>query len=153
MSWLEEVKDPEIPVLSLVDLGIIRQIKITDTKVVVTITPTFSGCPAIEIMKSDICNILNKNGATSCEVKVTFKDPWNSNMISEKGRKAIKQFGIAPPPQNNLLVDLDILENIHCPHCDSENTEMKTPFGSTLCRSIHYCQSCKQAFEQFKPIQ
>jgi len=153
LLWLEEVKDPEIPVLSLVDLGVIREVLIDDSKVIVTMTPTFSGCPAIDMMKEDIISTLEKYGVDQCEVKVTFKDHWNSDMISEKGRKAIKQFGIAPPPQNALVIDLDILENINCPHCDSDNTEMKTPFGPTLCRSIHYCHGCKQAFEQFKPLQ
>lgn len=153
LYWLEEVKDPEIPVLSLVDLGVIRDVSIVDTKVIVTMTPTFSGCPAIDMMKSDIYDVLKKHGIDDCEVNVTFKDHWNSDMISENGRKAIKQFGIAPPPPNALVIDLHILENINCPHCDSENTELKTPFGPTLCRSIHYCHSCKQAFEQFKPLQ
>ena len=153
LTWLEEVKDPEIPVLSLVDLGVIRNIVIEDSKVTITMTPTFSGCPAIDMMKDDINNTLSSHGVNECEVHVTFKDHWNSDMISEKGRKVIKQFGIAPPPQNELVIDLDILENINCPHCDSENTEMKTPFGPTLCRSIHYCNNCQQAFEQFKPLQ
>jgi len=153
LTWLEEVKDPEIPVLSLVDLGVIREVNITDDKVTVTMTPTFSGCPAIDYMKDDIISTLHRHGVEQCEVNVTFKDHWNSDMISEKGRKAIKKFGIAPPPQNELVIDLDILEHIQCPHCDSTNTEMKTPFGPTLCRSMHYCNSCLQAFEQFKPLQ
>lgn len=153
LSWLEEVKDPEIPVLSLIDLGVIREVTIDDAKVIVTMTPTFSGCPAIDMMKDDICSTLRNHGIDECEVNVTFKDHWNSDMITEKGRIAIKKFGIAPPPQNELVIDLNILENISCPHCDSENTEMKTPFGPTLCRSIHYCNHCQQAFEQFKPLQ
>ena len=153
LSWLEDVKDPEIPVLSLVDLGVIRKVEMDGDKVIITMTPTFSGCPAIDYMKNDIIDTLKKHGIDECEVNVTFKDHWNSDMISEKGRKAIKQFGIAPPPQNELVLDLSILENINCPHCDSDNTEMKTPFGPTLCRSIHYCQGCRQAFEQFKPLQ
>ncbi len=153
LSWLEEVKDPEIPVLSLIDLGVIRKVAIEDTKVIVTMTPTFSGCPAIDMMKDDICEVLGEHGIDDCQVNVTFKDHWNSDMITEKGRKAIKQFGIAPPPANTLVLDLDILENINCPHCDSDNTELKTPFGPTLCRSMHYCHSCRQAFEQFKPLQ
>jgi len=153
LVWLEEVKDPEIPVLSLIDLGVIRNVDIQDTKVKVTMTPTFSGCPAIDMMKQDIVDILRSHGIEDCEVVVNFKDPWNSDMISEKGRQAIKKFGIAPPPSNGLVLDLDVLENINCPHCDSEDTLMKTPFGPTLCRSIHYCNNCQQAFEQFKPLQ
>jgi len=153
LTWLEEVKDPEIPVLSLVDLGVIRKVNIADNTVSVTMTPTFSGCPAIDVMKNDIVTVLNQYGIDQVSVDVTFKDHWTSDMISDKGRKAIKDFGIAPPVSNNLVLDLDILEQVNCPHCDSDNTEMKTPFGPTLCRSIHYCHNCQQAFEQFKPLE
>jgi ring-1,2-phenylacetyl-CoA epoxidase subunit PaaD len=85
-------------------------------------------------------------------VRLTFETQWNSNMISEKGRAALKKFGLAPPPQHNLIVDIDLLEHSICPQCNSENTIMKSPFGPALCRSLHYCNNCHQAFEQFKPL-
>ncbi|MDN4164987.1 1,2-phenylacetyl-CoA epoxidase subunit PaaD [Cytophagales bacterium LB-30] len=151
-QWLEAVKDPEIPVLSLVDLGVIRDISIQGQKVKVVMTPTFSGCPAIDMMKQDVQEVLKNNGVEEVEVEVNFKTAWNSNLISEKGRAAIKKFGLAPPPMHNLIVDIDIIEKAKCPRCDGENTEMKTPFGPTLCRSIHYCYDCREAFEQFKPL-
>lgn len=152
LTWLQEVKDPEIPVLSLVDLGVITDIVIEDKKVNVTMTPTFVGCPAIDYMKQDVVDVLNKYGIEEVEVKVTFEKPWNSNMITEQGRKALKDFGLAPPPKHNLIIDLDILENIECPNCGSTETDVKTPFGPTACRSIHFCHSCKETFEQFKPL-
>ena len=154
LDWLEEVKDPEIPVLSLLDLGVIRNVDIVDEeKVKVTMTPTFSGCPAMDVMKQDVIDTLLRNGIKKPEVEITFKEAWNSNLISEKGRQALKKFGLAPPPDNTLIVDIDILEHVKCPFCDSEETELKSPFGPTLCRSLHYCNNCQQAFEQFKPLE
>ncbi|PIQ47057.1 MAG: phenylacetate-CoA oxygenase subunit PaaJ [Cytophagales bacterium CG12_big_fil_rev_8_21_14_0_65_40_12] len=151
--WLEEVKDPEIPVLSLNDLGVITGIDIADNgKVTVNMTPTFTGCPAMDVMKSDVEDVLRKKEIQDFEVRLTFETQWNSNMISEKGRAALKKFGLAPPPQHNLIVDIDLLEHAICPQCNSENTVMKSPFGPALCRSLHYCNNCHQAFEQFKPL-
>lgn len=149
-EWLEEVKDPEIPVLSLVDMGVITQIHIND-KVKVEMTPTFVGCPAIDYMKNDIVETLAKHGVTA-EVEVTFKRPWSSDLISEKGKAALKKFGLAPPPDSKLFTDLEILDNAQCPRCNGTNTELKNPFGPTLCRAIYYCNNCKEAFEQFKPV-
>lgn len=152
-SWLEVVKDPEIPVLSLNDLGVIRDIKISpDQKITIEMTPTFAGCPAMDVMQSDVEEVLRERGIQNFDVRISFDEQWNSNMISERGRKALKAFGLAPPPEHDLIVDIDIIEHAQCPHCGSEDTEMKTPFGPTLCRSMHYCNNCLNAFEQFKPI-
>ncbi len=115
-TWLEEVKDPEIPVLSLVDLGVITEVTIDGSRVRI-------------------------------EIKA-----WTSDRISEKGKTALKEFGLAPPPPSMIFTQLDILESAQCPRCDGTNTELKTPFGATLCRAIYYCHDCKDAFEQFKPL-
>jgi ring-1,2-phenylacetyl-CoA epoxidase subunit PaaD len=152
LNILDEVKDPEIPVLSLLDLGVIRHVAINDETVSVDMTPTFAGCPAMDYMVKDVKDVLKRNGVEHVEVNVSFESAWSSDHITEKGRKALKKFGLAPPPTHNGLIDLDILERVACPYCDSENTELKTPFGPTLCRSMHYCHDCKQAFEQFKPV-
>lgn len=153
MGWLQEVKDPEIPVISLIDLGVITNVSIdSNKKVRVEMTPTFVGCPAMDYMVNDVKDTLKKNGIEEFEVNVTFKENWSSNNITDEGRKALKQFGLAPPPIYDLVVDLDILEQTPCPFCDSTDTELKTPFGPTLCRAMHYCNNCKQAFEQFKPV-
>jgi ring-1,2-phenylacetyl-CoA epoxidase subunit PaaD len=151
-SWLEEVKDPEIPVLSLVDLGVITGISIADERVEIELTPTFVGCPALDMMKSEIIEVLNRHGVRNVSVQISFRKPWSSDMISEKGRKALKQFGLAPPPSATLFTDLEVLEHAACPRCNGDNTELKSAFGPTLCRSIHYCHACHEAFEQFKPI-
>ena len=151
-DWLEDVKDPEIPVLSLVDLGVITEVAIQDNAVRVEMTPTFAGCPAMDVMKSEVIEKLKSKGLAEVIVNVSFKKPWSSDLISDKGKKALKQFGLAPPPSNKVLHDLEILENATCPRCNGENTELKNPFGPTLCRAIYYCHTCHEAFEQFKPL-
>ncbi len=151
-EWLEEVKDPEIPVLSLVDLGVITEVEIDGEKVRVELTPTFAGCPAMDVMKNEVIEKLRSRGIENVVVEISFRIPWSSEFISEKGKKALKQYGFAPPPSNKIFTDLEILENGICPRCDGSNTELKNPFGPTLCRSIYYCDSCKEAFEQFKPL-
>ena len=153
LQWLEAVKDPEIPVLSLVDLGVITNVIIEkDQSVRIDMTPTFAGCPAMDYMVQDVKKVLQEKGVKNYEVKVSFETPWSSNRITEKGRQALKQFGLAPPPKHRMIVDLDILQHVKCPYCNSEDTDLKSPFGPTLCRSLHYCNSCQQAFEQFKPL-
>lgn len=152
-DWLEEVKDPEIPVLSLVDLGVITGVHVLDDSVRIEMTPTFVGCPAMDMMKLEVIEQLNKNGVEQVEVNISFKNPWSSDKISEKGRLALKQFGLAPPPVGkNLFTDIDVLDHAPCPRCNGTNTELKSPFGPTLCRSIHFCIDCSEAFEQFKPL-
>ena len=151
-AWLEEVKDPEIPVLSLVDLGIIRAVVVDGEEISIVITPTFVGCPALEMMKTEIAELLMKKGASKVDITVSYSKPWSSDDISDKGKKALKQFGLAPPPANTLIADLEILEHAECPRCGTTNTELKSAFGATLCRSIYYCNNCRESFEQFKPL-
>jgi ring-1,2-phenylacetyl-CoA epoxidase subunit PaaD len=152
-EWLEAVKDPEIPVLSLNDLGVITGITVVNNQHVrVRMTPTFVGCPALDYMKQEVEQVLQENGIEKAEVVVSFETPWSSDRITERGREALKKFGLAPPPQQALIEDLDILENVECPNCGSTETQLKTPFGPTLCRAIHYCTQCKETFEQFKPL-
>jgi len=151
-DWLEEVKDPEIPVLSLVDLGVISNLSVDGREVSITLTPTFVGCPAPEMMKDDIAEVLQKNGVEKVKIDVSYATPWTSDKISEKGKLALKKFGLAPPPETTLIVDIDVLEHAVCPRCNGTNTDLKNTFGPTLCRSIHYCNNCHEAFEQFKPL-
>jgi len=153
--WLEEVKDPEIPVLSLVDLGVITNVVVSPDKVYVEMTPTFVGCPALDLMKNEVTEILLQKGVKSVEVEINFREPWSSDKITEKGKAALKKFGLAPPPSGELFSDLEILDALEhalCPRCNGTHTEMKSTFGPTLCRSIHYCLDCLESFEQFKPV-
>jgi len=150
---IAQVMDPEIPVLSVVDLGIITDVQIDDQNAVkVLMTPTFSGCPAIKLMEKQVKEAVEGIGYKQVTVETNFDVTWNSNMISENGREVIKNFGLAPPPKYKDQPDMALLAHTACPYCDSENTTLKTPFGPTLCRSMHYCYDCLQAFEQFKPI-
>jgi ring-1,2-phenylacetyl-CoA epoxidase subunit PaaD len=151
-AWLEEVKDPEIPVLSLVDLGVITHVDVKGESVMVEMTPTFVGCPAMDFMRTEVETVLKKHGIKQPRVEITFRKPWSSDMISEKGKQVLKQFGLAPPPSTKIFRDLEILETSVCPRCNGTNTELKSPFGPTLCRAIHYCHDCHEAFEQFKPV-
>ncbi len=151
-TLLEDVKDPEIPVLSLVDLGVITNVSIEGEAVHVEMTPTFVGCPALDYMKQEVIEKLQNSGIANPTVSISFKEPWSSDKISEKGKAALKQFGLAPPPAAHLFTDIEVLEHVPCPRCEGVNTELKNPFGPTLCRSIHYCHDCREAFEQFKPV-
>ncbi|MFI5221084.1 MAG: 1,2-phenylacetyl-CoA epoxidase subunit PaaD [Bacteroidia bacterium] len=149
---LEEVKDPEIPTLSMVDMGIITKIEIAGENVFVEMTPTFVGCPAIKMMEQMVHDRLSEMGIKNISVKTTLDKPWDSNKITDRGLLCLKKHGLAPPPKHHGEITDELLENIVCPFCGSRNVEMKSPFGPTLCRSLHYCNNCLQAFEQFKPI-
>ncbi len=150
---LLEVKDPEIPTISIVDLGIVRKIVLDGSKVEVTLTPTFAGCPALKIMEKLVEEKLRSNPLLSeVLVKTTFESPWNTDMISDAGRAALLKHGLAPPVKHDGYLELDVLSDTPCPYCQSRNTTLKSPFGPTLCRSLHYCNNCKQAFEGFKPV-
>lgn len=150
---LEEVKDPEIPVISVVDLGIIHHVAVQqDGKVLVEMTPTFAGCPAIDAMKADVTEVLGKHGIKDLEIKVLYNEPWSSNKISQKGRIALRDFGLSPPPAFDGMLTLEVLQNAVCPKCGSNNSYMMSSFGPTACRAIHHCRNCHETFEQFKPL-
>jgi ring-1,2-phenylacetyl-CoA epoxidase subunit PaaD len=152
---LHEVKDPEIPTISVVDLGIVSNIEVSPAgDVKITLTPTFAGCPALKLMEKMVAErVRHVEGVGTVEVETTFDNPWNTDKISEQGLLALKKHGLAPPPRHSSTSQLDVLERMACPWCGSTNTSMKTPFGPTLCRSMHYCDNCLQAFESFKPVE
>lgn len=150
---LQNVRDPEIPKISVVDMGIITGVRVSDKNFVnVKMTPTFAGCPALNVMKRDIENEVMKLDVSGVEVEVNFDVQWNSNMITDKGRKLLKESDFALPSKHDGFVSIDMLINVECPFCGSRNTKLRSPFGPTQCRAIHYCNNCLQAFEQFKPV-
>ena len=154
-EWLLAVKDPEIPTISLVDLGVIRRVDVDEAtgKVSVQLTPTFSGCPAMDYMKRDVERTLLAHGVPAVEVNISLEEPWSSDMLTEAGIAALREHRLSPPPVlGNQVLSLDFLEYAECPNCHGHNTELRTPFGATLCRAVHYCHDCRQIFEQFKPI-
>ena len=152
-QFLETVMDPEIPTISLVDLGIVTGVEFNSLgEPIVKLTPTFSGCPALKMMEDLVRDKLLEVGYQNPQVITSFEVAWNTNMISEKGREALKKHGLAPPEKHSGYIELDVLSDIACPLCNSRNTTMQTPFGPTLCRSMHYCKNCHNAFEAFKPV-
>lgn len=149
---LETVKDPEIPVLSVVELGLIRQVGLEDGRVVVTMTPSFIGCPALDVMQREVERSVRELGFEQVEVKTLLSPPWTSDWITSDGREKLRKFGLAPPPQHHGDLQRVIDLAATCPYCDSQDTELRNSFGPTLCRSIYICNSCQQPFEQFKPL-
>ncbi len=151
---LKQVKDPEIPTISIVDLGIVTGIDILENNDIhVTLTPTFAGCPALRLMEDMVVDHLSTYPELGkITVETSFETTWTTDLITEEGHAAIKKHGLAPPVRNCSNISMKVLEATNCPYCDSDNTSMKSPFGPTLCRSLHYCNNCKQAFEGFKPV-
>jgi ring-1,2-phenylacetyl-CoA epoxidase subunit PaaD len=153
---LDEVKDPEVPVLSVVELGIIRGVESTDDGVVVTVTPTYSGCPAMRAIEEDITRALHEHGVQNVEVKTVFTPAWTTDWIPAPAREKLRAYGIAPPgmsdPEPPLVSIGRRRPAVRCPYCGSMRTEMKSEFGSTACKSIHACRDCRQPFEEFKAI-
>lgn len=152
LASLQTVKDPEIPVVSIVEMGLIADVQTAPNAVRVKITPTFAGCPAVEVMRSESETRLRELGIENVSVQITFDPPWDSNRISPEGRRKLKAFGLAPPRPHSGNLDLIQLELVNCPYCGSADTKLESAFGPTLCRAIHYCYGCRQSFEQFKPL-
>jgi ring-1,2-phenylacetyl-CoA epoxidase subunit PaaD len=151
---LDSVKDPEVPVLSVVELGIARDAEATDEGVVVTITPTYSGCPAMHEIELDIRRAFEEQGAGPVEIRTTYSPAWTTDWIGPEARAKLEAYGIAPPGRvENELVPLGRRSaTVRCPYCHSTNTERKSAFGSTACKAIWFCASCRQPFEEFKAI-
>lgn len=153
LDALETIKDPEIPYLSIVDLGMVVSASEDEGNAKVVITPTFAACPAIDYIQKQIRDLLlSLNGIHTAQVTVSFEHPWNSDKISERGREILREMGFAPPPLHGGNLDMNTIGLAVCPRCGSHNTVMQNAFGPTLCRAIHYCNACRNTFEQFKPV-
>ena len=153
-SVFGEIPDPEIPVVSLVDLGVIRSVDVHDGHVRVEFTPTFLGCPALEVMKRALEEKVGELGATP-EVQVVQDDSWSTDKITPAGREKLRAAGFAPPaPREAAAPKLVQLQTsvFRCPYCNSTQTKLENIFGPTPCRSLRYCENCRQPFEQFKTI-
>lgn len=151
---LEQIPDPEIPVVSLVDLGVIRSVDVDDGHVRIELTPTFLGCPALEMMKRALEEKVAELGAEA-EVEVVTDDSWSTDRITAAGREKLRAAGFAPPaPREASAPKLVQLQTkvFRCPYCGSTETRLENIFGPTPCRSLRYCESCRQPFEQFKTI-
>jgi ring-1,2-phenylacetyl-CoA epoxidase subunit PaaD len=152
LEWLAEVPDPEIPVLTIVDLGIVRDVE-CDTGVVVSLAPTYSGCPATEVIESSVIAALEDRGIANVSVKRVLSPPWTTDWISDAGREKLREYGIAPPERGaSKRALLQGQRRIPCPRCESENTELVSEFGSTACKASYRCTDCLEPFEYFKCI-
>jgi ring-1,2-phenylacetyl-CoA epoxidase subunit PaaD len=164
LGWLGEVMDPEVPVVSIVDLGILRDVQWTDSlenSVLVTVTPTYSGCPATEVIAQAIREVLHARGVAQVEVRTQLAPAWTTDWMTAQGRDALRAYGIAPPAagapraDGNLTIDISALAAgkvvVPCPQCDSRQTRLLSQYGSTACKALYQCNSCLEPFDYFKP--
>ena len=153
-SLLHEIPDPEIPVISIVELGVIRDVVLNGKYIEVTITPTYSGCPAMKQMEDDVRKKLQEKGFENIKINTVFNPPWTTDWLTADARQKLQDYGIAPPEENTT--DKSFLTNkpkhITCPRCKSRNTMMVSQFGSTACKALYKCNDCLEAFDYFKCI-
>jgi ring-1,2-phenylacetyl-CoA epoxidase subunit PaaD len=145
-QWLGEIPDPELPALSIVDLGIVRDVQWADdqNELVVSITPTYSGCPAMEVIANDIRSSINEHGIQRLKLRTQLSPPWTTDWLSDQAKERLRAYGIAPPPL------ISITTSINCPHCGSDQTQLVSRFGSTACKALYKCLSCLEPFDAFK---
>jgi len=162
-AWLADVPDPEIPVISVVDLGIVRAVRIDGEAVSVTITPTYSGCPAMQVIDEAVRAALREHGVAEVNIVMQLSPAWTTDWMSEAGKVKLKGYGIAPPAQQ--VIDISGLRGglaaavsrravpapvVACPHCGSTHTELTSQFGSTPCKALYKCRDCREPFDYFK---
>ena len=138
---LNTVPDPEIPVISVVELGVIRDISFANKSYIISITPTYSGCPAVKTFMDDIKSSLKENGIRNFQLKLVYSPAWTTNWMTDETKEKLKKYGIAPP--SNTVI---------CPQCDSQKTELISEFGATACKALYKCSDCLEPFEFFKCI-
>jgi len=153
-SILSEIPDPEIPVISIVELGVIRNVDIQNKNIEVVITPTYSGCPAMKQMEDDVRKKLQAQGFENINIITQYSPPWTTDWLSEEAKLKLQKYGIAPPEESTT--DKSFLtgkpRQVTCPHCKSKNTAMVSQFGSTACKALYKCNDCLEAFDYFKCI-
>jgi ring-1,2-phenylacetyl-CoA epoxidase subunit PaaD len=144
------VVDPEIPVLTIADLGVLREVTVRDGRAEVTITPTYSGCPAMNMIALEIELALAREGFRHPKVRTVLSPAWTTDWMSEDGRRKLRDYGIAPPLATGSRRALFGVEEVACPHCGSDNTELLSEFGSTSCKALWRCKACREPFDYFK---
>lgn len=151
---LSEIPDPEIPVISIVELGVIRAISFKENEINITITPTYSGCPAMKQMEDDVIKKLKEHGFEKVNIKMVYSPAWTTDWLSEEAKLKLQKYGIAPPEESTS--DKSFLsgkpKTVTCPRCKSKNSVMISQFGSTACKALYKCKDCMEAFDYFKCI-
>lgn len=154
LQLLSEIPDPEIPAITIVELGVIRDVLIEKEEVTIIITPTYSGCPAMKRMESDIMDSLKVNGITKAKIKTVYSPAWTTDWINDEAKEKLRVYGIAPPEKTTE--DKSWLTGkskmVKCPRCKSENTKLVSQFGSTACKALYQCNDCLEPFDYFKCI-
>jgi ring-1,2-phenylacetyl-CoA epoxidase subunit PaaD len=145
-----QVADPEIPVLTIADLGVLREVTVSDGHVEVTITPTYSGCPAMNMIALEIELALAREGFPDTKIRTVLSPAWTTDWMSEDGRRKLREYGIAPPQAASSRRALFGVECISCPQCGSDDTEVLSEFGSTSCKALWRCKACREPFDYFK---
>ncbi|MDA9275013.1 phenylacetate-CoA oxygenase subunit PaaJ [Crocinitomicaceae bacterium] len=150
-QYMEEVFDPEVPVLTIVDLGVLRKVEVIRDTVKITITPTYSGCPAMKRIEDDIVELLKEKGIDKVEVDLVLSPAWTTDWLSAEGRVKLKEYGIAPP-ENEMDKSVLFAEPtiVPCPKCDSRDTKLVSQFGSTACKAHYQCNTCLEPYDYFK---
>ncbi|HUR65593.1 MAG TPA: 1,2-phenylacetyl-CoA epoxidase subunit PaaD [Chitinophagaceae bacterium] len=152
-SVLETVTDPEVPALTITDLGIVRDVIINGDEIAVVITPTYSGCPAMDMIASNIKLALLEQGYKNIKVTSVLSPVWTTDWMSEEGKRKLKEFGIAPPNPKQQVCRQELFaaaEAVQCPHCNSYHTHRVSEFGSTACKALYQCDDCREPFDYFK---
>ncbi len=147
---LKTVCDPEIPVLSILDLGIVRDVKFNDDSLNITITPTYTGCPAMHMIEANILAALKNEGFENVNIITTLSPPWTTDWLTDSGKQKLKEYGIAPPQTTKRIETLLDDQDIICPRCNSLNTNKLSDFGSTACKAMYQCKDCLEPFDYFK---
>ncbi|HIA37025.1 MAG TPA: phenylacetate-CoA oxygenase subunit PaaJ [Flavobacteriales bacterium] len=154
-SLLSGIPDPEIPVISITELGVVRDIEVNKNGIIISITPTYSGCPAMKVFEDDIISTLTREGHKNIKIKTIYSPAWTSDWLGDEAKQKLKKYGIAPPRKTsedkNMLFEEDT-KKVPCPYCDSNNTKLTSQFSSTACKALHFCNQCQQPFEYFKCI-
>ncbi|MCC6690521.1 MAG: phenylacetate-CoA oxygenase subunit PaaJ [Bacteroidia bacterium] len=154
IKLLSAIPDPEIPVINIFELGVLRNVELINGTCIVTITPTYSGCPAMKLIENQISAALKAEGINEVQIKMVYSPPWTTDWISDEAKEKLRQYGIAPPEKSTMDKGILLGKNKQpaCPQCSSINTSMISQFGSTACKALYRCNNCKEPFDYFKCI-
>ncbi|HRD37523.1 MAG TPA: phenylacetate-CoA oxygenase subunit PaaJ [Bacteroidia bacterium] len=149
-DWISDIPDPEIPVISIKDLGMLRQVEFDNNNYVVTITPTYTACPAMKMIEDEILDTLQRHNIDNVKVQLTYEPAWTTDWLTEVAKLKMKNYGIAPPQHSACSKVFSKNEEVVCPRCNSKQTELISRFGSTACKALYKCAECKEPFDYFK---
>lgn len=154
-EWLSVIPDPEIPVITITELGVVRNVELTKEKAIITITPTYTGCPAMQLFEDEIVKTLHQKGIKNVEIQMVYTPAWTTDWINDEALEKLRKYGISPPikgSQDKGILFSNGPKEVPCPQCGSKNTTLKSQFGSTACKALYSCNDCLEPFDYFKCI-